>query len=190
MGTHRPSPGVEPCAPLGGTMPPGNQGGHHDCARVALAPHPALGGDRLRRELDHPHGVALAQERLPPGAERGQGDGRPAPVRHPPGRLHDPPALEPEGHAIAGVRGEVEEGPGHDRDRASERPAGDGEIPRPVVPLFRRGRLPRRLRRGARAAHGRGIPARVPVRRGHRVHRILGRALADLHLVPPLLDQR
>src|SRR5204862_4193610 len=45
-------------------QPPTN-GGHYDWAVRAVAADPPVIRDRLRRQLRYPHGVALAQERLP-----------------------------------------------------------------------------------------------------------------------------
>src|SRR5256885_12075939 len=56
-------------------------GGPHDGIGRAVAPDPGIVRAGLRRQFRHPHGVALAQERLPQGAERGQAEGRAAPAR-------------------------------------------------------------------------------------------------------------
>src|SRR3989442_353018 len=89
--------------------------------------------------------------------------------------------------ALPAVRRKVQEGPGRDVHRVSGRLHVDGEEPGHVVPLFRCRGVLRGVRRGARAARRRGVPAGLPVRRGHRLRSVLGGALADVDLVPSLL---
>src|SRR5207245_2675908 len=50
---------------------------------------------RVRHELRHSHGVAVAQERLPEDAERRSRDGRASSARHPARRLSDSPPVGP-----------------------------------------------------------------------------------------------
>src|SRR5438128_1240628 len=57
-----------------------------------------------------------------------------------------------------------------------------------MVPLLRRGRPLRRLRRRARAAPRRAVPPGLPLRRRDRLRRIRARAVADVDLVPPRLE--
>src|SRR5207249_3059340 len=102
--------------------------------------------------------------------------------------LHDAPAVEPRGDAHAGVRRKVQEGPCHGLHRHAGRLHGHGEATQPMVPLLGgRGDL-RRGRRGKRAAPGRELPRRFPLRGPHYVRRVHTRALADVDLVPSLLD--
>src|SRR2546425_5458693 len=95
-------------------------GGRHGWALRTVAPDPAVVGARLRAQLGHPHGVALAQERLPQAAERRPRDGCAPPAGHPAGRLHDAPPIEQTGHALPAVRRKVQEGPGRDVHRSEE----------------------------------------------------------------------
>src|ERR1051325_6252652 len=60
-----------------------------------------------------------------------------------------------------------------------------GQAAPPGVRLRPGGRVLRRLRRGARAPARRSVPERVPLRRRHRVRRLLARAPAAGDLVPP-----
>src|SRR5207245_4205648 len=86
-------------------------GGPHDGIGRAVAPDPGIVRAGLRRQFRHPHGVALAQERLPQGAERGQAEGRAAPARDSARRLHGAPPVEPGGDALPRVRGQDKQGP-------------------------------------------------------------------------------
>src|SRR2546425_2339673 len=75
-------------------------GARHDRLGHALASDPGVVRAGLRRQFRHPHGVALAQERLPQGAERGQAARRAAPACDSAWRLHGAPPIEPRGDAL------------------------------------------------------------------------------------------
>src|SRR5229473_5972944 len=129
--------------------------------RSTLFPYTTLfRSARLCREHRDPHGLALvAQKRLPQGAERGQADGRAAPVCRAAGRLHGAPMLERAGDAFTRVCREAEKGPGDAAHGATERPDVDEQAPRPLVSLLRSRRAVRSLRSGARPAFRRTLPS-------------------------------
>src|SRR5262249_28445189 len=58
----------------------------------------------------------------------------------------------------------------------------------PLVYLFCHRQSFRRVCRRARVSRRRTIPSRLPARRSQRVPRVFGSALADVNLVPPLLE--
>src|SRR2546430_6663844 len=158
----------------------------YDIARFAVAPDPAVGRGRLPPELRPPHVHGLAQGRLPQSPERGPRDGYASSARHPARRLHDAPAGEHRADAVARIRRKVQAGPGHDVHGHAGCLHGHGEATHPMVPLLSsRGDL-RRVRRGKRAAPGRELPRRFPLRGPHRVRGVHPRAVADVDLVPSL----
>src|SRR2546426_2605880 len=160
----------------------------HDAARLVVAPDPAVGRGCFPRELRSAHVHGLAQKRLPQGAERRSGDGNAPSARHPARRLHDAPTGEHRADAVARVRRKIQEGPGHDVHRHAGWLDGHGEEPHPMVPLLGGGGDLRRGRRGKRVAPGRELPRRFPLRGPHRVRRVYARPVADVDLVPSLLD--
>src|SRR5213593_859427 len=160
----------------------------HDAARLVVAPDPAVGRGCVPRELRSAHVHGLAQKRLPQGAERRSRDGHAPSARHPARRLHDAPAGEHRADAVARVRRKIQEGPGHDVHGHAGWLDGHGEEPHPMVPLLGGGGDLRRGRRGKRVAPGRELPRRFPLRGPHRVRRVYARPVADVDLVPSLLD--
>src|SRR2546426_77407 len=169
---------------------PGDMGGPYRAFR-GRDPEvgPVLAGrGRLPPELRPPHVHGLAQGRLPQSPERGPRDGYASSARHPARRLHDAPAGEHRADAVARIRRKVQAGPGHDVHGHAGCLHGHGEATHPMVPLLSsRGDL-RRVRRGKRAAPGRELPRRFPLRGPHRVRGVHPRAVADVDLVPSLLD--
>src|SRR2546428_3575062 len=163
-------------------------GARHDRLGRALASDPGVVRAGLRRQFRHPHGVALAQERLPQGAERGQAARRAAPACDSAWRLHGAPPIEPRGDALTRLCRQDSEGPEPGADRDPERSVVDAAEPHPLVPLCRGGRRVRRVRCRARAAFRRRVRAGVPFCGRHRVRRLRGRPVADVDLVPPRVD--
>src|SRR3989442_15039991 len=159
-----------------------------DPARLPVAPHPAVGRWFSPAQLRHSHVHRLAQERLPQGAERSPRDGHAASARHPARRPHDATAGEHRADALAGVRRKVQEGPRHDVHGHAGGRDGDGKAAHAMVPLLGGGGDLRCAGRGKRAVPGRELPRRFPLRGPHHVRRVHPRALADVDLVPALLD--
>jgi len=155
---------------------------------LALASDFAVVGRRVRRELDHPHGVAVAQRRLLQDTEGRRGDIRPAAPRDSAGGLHGPASVEPRRHALAGVYREDEGGPGDDAAGDAERTIADSGQPYQLVPLHGCRRRLRCVHHQPRGWSGHQLPDRVPVRGCHGVHGLLARAVADVDLVSTWVD--
>src|SRR5262245_6958617 len=96
--------------------------------------------------------------------------------------------LEHGGDAFTGVCRKAEAGSGHGGYGDAERPVINDAKSSPLVPLFRPRRFVRGVHRRARLTRRRAIPSRFPTRRSQRVPQLFGSALADVYLVPPLLD--
>src|SRR5690348_2342219 len=153
----------------------------------AVAADSALLDSGLLRQLDHPHGITLAQDRLSEAVERRPGDGCAAAARDEPGRLHGAASDEYGGHEVRGVPGEggARSARSHDRDAA--RDDVDDARARHVV------RLPDRrwnlhgvsdvARADACVTISRGRPLRVD----HLLPRVCGGTLAAVDLVPEVL---
>ncbi len=111
-----------------------------------------------------------------------------ASVGDPAGRLHDPAPVEHAGSTLTGVCREDEQRPGVDDDRLAQRPHVDGEQSGVMVPLFGCRRAFRCLCRRSRAAGRSTLCSRFPVGWSDCIHRILGRALANVDLVSAVLE--
>src|SRR2546428_13909162 len=82
----------------------------------------------------------------------------------------------------------MKQGPVAIPHRHAERPGLDGKAAGALVCLLRRGRVFRRVRRESRPAARSALPAGLPARGRHRIHRLQPCALADVDLVSTLLD--
>src|SRR6185295_7261279 len=149
---------------------------------------PAVVGDRFRRELDHPHVVAVAPQRLSEAAERRRCTGRTAAACDTAGRLHGAASFEHRGHAFARVRRKDETGSGPDIHGETQWAFFDAQESDPLVPLLRRRRDLRRLHRRTRITSGRALSARISTGRRRSFRRLRARALANVDLVSPRVE--